>query len=347
MDDLVFDIKDCTEIDITTPNIADSLDLISEMQVNPLPNSRNYQDYAINFGNNCCKENVILAPVNYTFTRVQSSCGSNGGPMGNTNYEFTINGINPLFVTSLQISYDNQVSYSNSPFNNNAGNIGFVYNAIYYTPDVSLPMASFGQPVNTLVLTHYIKINHISGFKYVIKLSLTLTQPGGCNVTNSSIIQVIYPAVNPRLSFTGSILNMLTLFDIGVGESISSGVYAVIICRRFLNNPLLISSLSSNCVQNSIFVDCNMKCDIVSKLIQCRLSNVYTIYQALLDSNSCTTSYEDKCDLYSFLTRKLENPDCADPFDDCNCVGNSNSGFTQRPYNPSSNSGKPGCGCSK
>ena len=175
------------------------------------------------------------------------------------------------------------------------------------------------------------EITHLDGFVYKIELSFRLEQPGGCNIIKYIIKNVTYPTFDNRLEFNLTQLNLLPL--ISSDDTILTGVYEIIICRQYLSNPLTITSLSTNCVQNNYFIDCGITCDLINKLIQCKDTNIFTFYDALIYANDCNTSYEDMCALYEILIDKLNNPDCRDPYDDCNCNDSKDTYFEQRGYN--------------
>ncbi len=185
----------------------------------------------------------------------------------------------------------------------------------------------------------------MDGFVYELSLRFTLTEPGECNVSNVTVLSVVYPEMDERLEFIANTINLLPLF--GFEEALSTGVYEVIICRWYLSNPLTITSLSTICVQNNYFVDCGIICDLINKLIDCKDTNIFTFYDALVAANNCDTGYEDMCALYEMIVTKLENPDCRDPFDDCNCSKNCNDNlFKPRPFN-THKAPKPSCGSCK
>lgn len=74
MEDLQFNITDCENANITTPNVVDELDLISEMQESPQIGSANIEKYTIEYGKNCCGNSTIDIPVFYNFERDNISC---------------------------------------------------------------------------------------------------------------------------------------------------------------------------------------------------------------------------------------------------------------------------------
>lgn len=343
MEELLFNITTCEEANITTPNVADDLDLISEMQESPQIGSTNIRDYTIEISRNCCVKDTIVVPVFYNFTRTFVTCAYDA--INNIySYGFNLSGINPLYISQLRMSKDNGVTYSILSFTNLTGNTGIRYNMTYNESDVLINNAGAGNPPNTADYNFILEITHVSGFVYVIEMTFRLEQPGGCFLISSSITDITYPEFDERLVFDVDSLDLLSLFQFET--SIETGVYEVIICRNYVSNPLTISSLSSNCVQNNYFIDCGITCDLVNKLIQCKDTNIFTFYDALVYANDCNTSYEDMCSLYELMTDKLKNPDCRDPYDDCNCTDSKDDYFQQRGYSNTKVNKRP-CGSCK
>ncbi len=331
MEDLTFSVIDCENISITTPNLNAGLNFITQMQESPATNASNIQKYTIEFGKNCCPSETIDIPVFYDFSSSFATCSFNNQTQV-YNYGFNILNINPLFVRSIRTSKINTLNYVGQAFTNVTGNTGIRVNMTYAQADVTIPNAQVGDPLNTQDYTFFVEITHTSGFIYVVEMTFRLTQPGGCTMTSSSIVSIVYPEIDERVVFTDLYtLNLAPLYQ--VEGLFYSGVYEVIICKWSLTNPLTISSLISECVQNNLFLDCNLKCEIVNKLVQCKDTNIMTYYRALQFANDCNTSYQDMCDIYEIMMNKLNNPDCQDPYDDCNCGDSKDRFFTQRSYN--------------
>lgn len=220
-----------------------------------------------------------------------------------------------------------------------AGNIGINYEITYDVADVTIPSAILPNPPNRVDYTFFIEITHIDGFIYIVEMQFRLEQPGGCNLIQHKIENVFYPEISDLVEFdTPTSINLLPLYE--AATTLYSGIYEVIICRWSVTNPLTITSLISECVQNNYFIDCNLKCEIVNKLVQCKDSNIMTYYRALQFANDCNTSYQDMCDLYELMMNKLNNPDCRDPYDDCNCGDSRDQFFVQRSYNNNKVGGK-------
>lgn len=331
MDELLFNIVDCENANITTPNVADDLDLISEMQESPQTGSTNIQKYTIEYSKNCCTPELIDIPVFYNFTTTHVDCNYNVETQIYT-YGFNLLGINPLFVTSIRISKNDTLNYLPATFTNVSGNTGIHYDITYAQADVLIPNAGFGDPPNTQDYTFYLEVTHTSGFIYVIRLTFRLEQPGGCNLISHSLVSRTYPEIDERIVFdTATSIDLLPLYE--AVDTLYSGIYEVIICRWIVTNALTLTSLISECVQNNYFIDCQLKCEIVNKLVQCKDTNIMTYYRALQFANDCNTSYHDMCDMYELMMNKLNNPDCRDPYDDCNCGDSRDAFFTQRSYN--------------
>jgi hypothetical protein len=332
MEELLFNIVDCTSANITTPNVADDLDLISEIQESPQVGSTNIQKYTIEFSKNCCPSTLIDIPVFYNFSRVYVDCNFNVGT-GIYSYGFNLLGINPLFVTSIRISKNDTLNYLPATFTNVFGNTGIHYDITYAQADVTIANATLPDPPNTQDYTFYLEVTHTSGFIYIIRMTFRLEQPGGCStLISSSIVSTVYPEIDERIVFdTATSIDLLPLY--GAVDTLYSGIYEVIICRWRVTNALTLTSLISECVQNNYFIDCQLKCEIVNKLVQCKDTNIMTYYRALQFANDCNTSYQDMCDMYELMMNKLNNPDCSDPYDDCNCGDSRDQFFTQRSYN--------------
>ena len=341
MDNLLFNVVNCDSIYVNTPNVNDNLDLISEMQISPQNEGINTQKYTIEFGKNCCPSEKIDIPVFYNFSHLFVSCQLSSQIY---TYGFNLLGINPLFVSSIRISKTDELHYSASTFTSVTGNTGIRYEIQYPLGDVTLPNAGFGNPPNTQDNTYYLEVTHTSGFIYVIRLTFRLMQPGGCTVTSTTLVSTVYPLIDSRVSFiTPTSIDLLPLYNNTSGYY--TGIYEVIICRWRLTNALSIQSLISECAQNNLFLDCNLKCEIVNKLIQCKDTNIMTYYRALQFANDCNTSYQDMCDIYEIMMNKLNNPDCQDPYDDCNCGDSKDKFFTQRSYNNNKTVAKTCGGC--
>lgn len=331
MEELLFNIISCEEATITTPNVADDLDLISEMQESPQIGSTHRRKYIITISKNCCVGEDINVPVFYNFASAFTTCSLVVGTPNTYTFGFSLSGINPLFISSLRMSKDNELNYQSLSYTNLSGNTGIGYTLVYNSADVLIPNAGYDNPPNTEDYTYFLEITHLDGFVYTIELTFRLEQPGGCELISHSIVDVTYPEFDDRLEFDDEELNLIPL--ISTDSVILTGVYEIIICRQYVSNPLTITSLSTNCVQNNYFIDCGITCDLINKLIQCKDTNIFTFYDALIYANDCNTSYEDMCALYEILTDKLNNPDCRDPYDDCNCNDSRDTYFEQRGYN--------------
>ena len=242
MEELLFNIEDCENANITTPNTEDNLDLISEMQESPQIGSTNFRDYTIEISRNCCVKDTIVVPVFYNFTRTFVTCSFDAINDIYT-YGFNLSGINPLFISQLRMSKDNGVTYSTLTFTNLTGNTGIRYNMTYPEAEVLINNAPNPEPPNTEDYNFILEITHVSGFVYVIEMTFRLEQPGGCFLISSSITDITYPEFDERLVFDIDSLDLLSLFQFET--SMETGVYEVIICRNYVSNPLTISSLSS------------------------------------------------------------------------------------------------------
>lgn len=355
MADLIYNYSSCSNVTITTPTT--NKEFLKYINGTIIKNSVNIRKYTIDYGINCCSSTKIDLPVRYQFTNSNLNCQAVGSQR---RYTLSLLGINSLFVKTFRISYNN-VNFVTSIFNGISN--GISYDLFYNTIDVSIPSATAGNPQNTQVYTHYLELTTIDDFIYKIKVSFTLTQPGLCNISNVNIVSVIYPSlpdnvyIFPNSVVLPLIANSLSLNQLiyGIDTSIpivtpndrllKSGVYQVIICELYLTNPLLLTSQASSCVQNSLWLDCGIKCDLINKLINCKDSDIFNYFDALNYSNECETSYEDKCAMYELMINKLNSPGCYDPYDDCNCNDSTDSFFKNR---NTTNNGKVNakpCGC--
>lgn len=346
MNDIEFQLIDCTNVNISTPIIGKTyLQYINGAIIKP---SQNIQRYEIKYSENCCTETTIKIPVNYQFSINLNTCTSLPSSIPpQHNYNINLLGINSLFISTLRLSYNN-INYTNITFNSITN--GFNYDLFYDTTNVTLP-------INTSqTYTHYLEITTLDGFVYRLEISFLLTSPGLCNLSNLQIVNVIRPALDSRiyiynnLAVLPNLSNTLSLNQLYYSTnnttppstvSFTSGVRQIVICEYYLTNPLTLTSLVSNCIQNSYFFDCDLICNVISKLIECPNTNIMVYYNALTYSNNCNISYKDKCSLYEIFYNKLNTIDCEDPCNDCN---KSNITTPQKHNNVRYRSVSP-CGC--
>jgi hypothetical protein len=291
------DIESCELVNIVTPD--KDRDLIAEIDTQltlPRLDMPTIRNYTFTLGNNCCPHEVVIVPAMYQLNTTITAC-SYDETTDTVTYTYNVTGITPSFIQSVQISDDN-VTYSN--FNRSNLTLGFSFTLEYTVGSTPFPD------------TKYLRITHIDGFVYTLEFATDFLPLAPCDTVVTQ--EVTYPAIDPRINIQVDLVGdrYITLVDL-FGE-VLSGVYNVIICRNYVS--------SSVCVQNSVFMNCNLICDVIAKLVQCRDSDVMFFYDALVMSNFCNTSYEDKCMLYEMLLLKIESDGCYDPFKDCNCNDN-------------------------
>ncbi len=310
MFDINFNNTNCNDLTVNTPNSGNEfIQFISGTLTKDFTNIRNYE---IEYSKNCCSNKKIKVPVRYVFTPIVTSC-LELNPI-TFRYNIELRGINSNFISNISISSDN-ITYTSLTISSITG--GFSYNTI-----------------NT---THYLKITHVDGFIYLIEITLSPCSPLGTSTVVSTIIT--YPTLDSRISIINNNLSLNILFEL---ITLPSSIYQIIICEYFITNTNV--QLKSNCIQNSYWLDCNVKCSVIDKIVECEYSLISNYYDALTYSNleACKISYEDKCKLYELFRLILDNPDCYDPWEDCNC--NDEKVFKQRIKTGEIKSN--GCGCS-
>lgn len=340
MNDVEFQLIDCNNINISTPNSGKTyLQYINGSIIRKgLSNIRRYE---IKYSQNCCTETTIPIPVRYIFTEEISDCSFSVAPNpGNiVNYNLNLLGMNGLFLSKLEMSFDN-LTYVNTVFTLVNGGINYGL--------------SFDYSTTFTPLTYYLRLTTVDNFVYTILLSIEPTGLTPCDNVIHNIISVTYPVLDNRIyiypnvgTIAPNLPNTLSLNQLFYpttppisNNTFQSGVIQIVICEYSLSNPNTSSSLISNCIQNNYFIDCNLICNVINKLIDCPNSNLMIYYNALTYSNNCNTSYKDKCFLYESFYNKLTMLDCEDPFDDC---GKSNVKYSNKP-NVRYTSVSP-CGC--
>lgn len=312
---LTYNIENCESVFLTDESLTSDSSSIFEMMKNDI--EENYdgmlRKYTIEYSENCCDTKSIDIPVAYSFdsSLISFSMDSVYGT-----YILKLNGITGGFISEVELSYNNSYSYNPVQFNKHLD--GISYSIRYALPEITVQDAFPNQPLNTIVKTFYIKIKTIDGFEYQVKIDMTLTQPGRGNVTNINTESIYQSLIPDNLVIT--LDNRLDVVSLFTNEGVLfSGIYNIIICRWRKEDTQISPNVNSTCKQKSVFLDCDIYCLLVDKLVRCPDTNVFHILDALLYSNECDTLTEDKCALFETLIRKLSGPDCTDPNDDCEC----------------------------
>lgn len=256
------------------------------------------KSYKIKWSANCCTETEVILPVLYDLNidLTALSCTDDGV---NNNFTLSMTGID------LDLIDDTSVSYS--------------LDGVTYTPttitgtspvliDISVPI-----PGVLTIYTIYIKFKNLDGFEYIISDEYNFNTTG-CSITENDNIVIVYPTLPTEVVIDGGTgyLDLNTLIG---SDPALSGVYQVIICEETLTSEI--------CVQNHVFLECDIKCDVIGKLVECKDSDVLFYYDALRYSNDCTLNitYAEVCAIYELLIYKITTTGCYSPWDDCNCSG--------------------------
>lgn len=290
------EFNDCELVNITTPD--EGFELLAEINNDVIPGDlSNVRDYTVTFSTNCCPSIVIRSHVYYEFAIELLTC--NYETIGDlVTWTSRLTGINPAYVSSM-------VYYTSNSLVEYPLNYTIVGNTIEFTTTIP-------NPLSNIPFTFFIKVTHSSGFVYLLEYTIDYINDPCVNTTN---LVINYPELDERLNIQVGLDGVHYLLVSDLYENVYPGVYQVIICRRY--------EVGSTCVQDSIFLECDLRCQIIHKLAQCRDSDIMFFYDALVMSNYCTNiTYEDKCALYELLRLKLDTVGCYDPFKDCDCSDN-------------------------
>lgn len=305
MDDLVFlNIDDCTNVQVETPNTIGDLaylDYVSELIVPP---SELITHYILQVSNNCCPPvSYNLAPSHdIVLNDIGYACGVNQGT-GHDEAIVTmeITGIDVSIITNPMVSLDGGTVFTPIVFT-----VGSQFNITIDSGGIGAWPAAGSQQV-------IVSIETPAPVSFVYLLDMTISWAiDPCTDGISTGTTVTYPALPVEVVIDGA--GLLDFNVLMSDNPIFSGVYQVIISE--------VQAAGTVSIQNDVFIECDIKCDIVGKLVQCKDSNIMFFYDALNLSNSCSNvPYTDKCAMYEMLVHKIDQADCIDPFDDCNCNG--------------------------
>jgi hypothetical protein len=322
-----YNTTDCENAVITTPVQNNQyIDYVKSLPT-PYPVS-NIRHYSIEYSINCCTPQTVLLPVRYVFQVSISNCLYD--TLNNTlTYSLDITGINNSFVSQTHVNYNNG---GYNPITKTAIPNGFKITFV----EQNVPTPNINNPIFT-THTLQIKITHVDGFIYT--LNTTITMPFNYCPMTSTLVSVNYPPLPSNIVITDLTNDELSLNSLFNKPILEAGVYNIIICE--------VRNNSTNCLQRSYFVECSIRCDIIDKLVQCRNSDIFNYYDALKYSNECENiTYEDKCALYELMYMKLSNQACIDPYEDCNCNGETTAPLFQNRIKPNNNRmGTKNCGC--
>jgi hypothetical protein len=291
----------CTGIVITTPTSGKTyLQYISGLLTKDFSAIKSYQ---LKFSSNCCPNTELILPVRYQLSL------DLGSPLncliGSTNVSFDIalNGIIKNLIDPTSISYSiDGITYVNSTLTTSA------------TPTVNVSVPIPGSVPVTYTI--YVKFKNLDGFEYLTSDDFTWSNAlDFCDISEADNHITVYPTLPTNVVINGSgQLDFDLLLGLTTG-TVLSGVYQVIICEETLT--------SLSCIQNFYFIDCGLKCSVISKLAACKDSDILFFYDALTYSNDCqdSISYTETCAMYELMTRKLNDVNCNSPWDDCNCNG--------------------------
>ena len=260
------------------------------------------KSYKIKWSANCCTETEVVLPVLYNLLLSYNpgSCVDNGTTI---TYEIQISGINKDLIddTSLEYSLDG-ITFTPTTLEADASPIFAVT-----VPDPGIYPSLF-----SVVL----KFKNLDGFEYIVEEGFGQSL-NACDVYDNDDELITYPTLPAEVVIDGG-TGYLDLNTLMGSDPALSGVYQVIICEETLTSEI--------CVQNHIFLECTIKCDVIGKLVQCKDSDVLFYYDALRYSNDCTlnVTYSEVCAIYELLIYKITTTGCYSPWDDCNCSGTTN-----------------------
>jgi len=286
----------CTGIEISTPTAGKTyLSYVNGLVTKDFSTIKSYQ---IKWSTNCCTNTEIVLPVRYALelNQVALSCVDNGATF---NLDIEIAGIIKGLIdeSTLQYSLD-----------------GITYIDVALTTDIN-PTINVNIPdpgIYPDTFSIYVKFSNLDEFEYIVLENFQIT--GSCLIGEDDTNNVTYPTLPTNVVIDG-ITGYLDFNELIEVDPALSGVYQVIICEETLT--------TLTCVQNHAFLECNIKCDVIDKLVQCKDSDVLFFYDALRYSNNCTTNitYNEVCAIYELLIYKLTTSGCYSPWDDCNCSG--------------------------
>lgn len=260
------------------------------------------KSYKIKWSANCCTETEVILPVLYDLVVVYNNCVIDDS---NVIIDLNLSGINKDLIDDTTISYSLD------------GGINYITAVL--TSDI-LPVIEITVPIpgtypDTVDL--FLKFSNLDGFEYIINEPLVFDGPTACVIGQPDSNIITYPTLPVEVVIDGG-TGYLDLNTLMGSDPALSGVYQVIICEETLTSEI--------CVQNHIFLECTIKCDVIGKLVQCKDSDVLFYYDALRYSNDCTlnVTYSEVCAIYELLIYKITTTGCYSPWDDCNCSGTTN-----------------------
>lgn len=306
----------CTGIEISTPTAGkEYLEYIGGVTAKDFSSIKSYK---IKYSTNCCTETEIVLPVWYNID-LNLNAGSCTVDGGNITFNLELTGINVTLIddATVQFSLDN-VTYTSTTISGTSPIL----------VEVTVPIA-------TTTYTIYVKFKNLDGFEYIVSDEYGVNVVDPCGTLNEvDNLNITYPSLptNVVIDPITGYLDFNTLID---SDPAIAGVYQVIICEETLT--------TESCVQNHHFLECDIKCDVINKLVQCKDSDVLFFYDALRYSNDCTLNitYAEVCSIYELLVYKITTSGCYNPWDDCNCSGTTNI-FSQ---NNNSTTTIRNCGC--
>lgn len=311
------EIEDCEQVRVVTTD--EDYDIIGEINQDVvIPELWSVRRWSISYSNNCCPPTLINVHVNYDLETALMSCILDQV----TNYldiKFDIAGIRYQYVAKVEISEGPTGAWTLIPHTTRT---------IGHPNGFSIALPSIHYTSVQFPITRYVKITHVDGFEYVIEYRIVqdLDKPCGADYLT---ISTTYPELDPRIVIQQDGLgnNYILLTDLFEQDIMQAGVHQVIMCRHEFDRTV--------CIQNHVFLKCDLICRVINKLVQCRDSDIMFFYDALVMSNLCPISYQDVCALYELFYYKLTNDGCYNPFEDCNCADcHGGTSFVQRRANP-------------
>jgi len=240
---------------------------------------------------NCCTPIKLCLRSLYTLDYSVTGCGTADGY---DYFDLTFSGIDLSCIT--EVEYTDFTTSS----------------TITETPPTDLVFRlSFTRGTTSLPFTFLFRTCDDSCLEYQVDGIITISNTSDhCNNFSDSGPSTTRPDLPTGVTVSGSDF-LVDPEAIGQSGTFSDGVYCVSLVQN--NIP----------ESDSIFVDCNVECKVVNKVVEDPCSNIYALYKALQFADNCgTLTCQQKCDLWYYIGSELDyfdNNPCEEDTSDCGC----------------------------
>jgi hypothetical protein len=251
--------------------------------------------HVLELGTNCCEPTLIL-PIRslYDLSYNIRDCSDIGGG----NYRFNID------ILNIDVGCVQSYTY---PDTNNVGTV---------TVENPLDLTFRYDFIATGDQSLQVSLTTCTGLTYVLDFTIFIANLADvCATVTLGIPVITYPDLPTGVTINGSNQIELDPTALGLSTVFTDGIYFAGLSQT---NTSGITTAESD----SIFINCNTTCNVINAIAQDNCSNLYLLLDGLIYADDCdTVSYQDKCDIWFVIAKKLgyfKNNPCG-TISDCGC----------------------------